>query len=136
MIEILIRNIMKFHNKLDASKGIRDRGLIESAVNTPFQTFGGQSLYPSVFDKAARLFFGLVRNHGFIDGNKRVALHATELFLNLNDYLLVCSQEERVDTTMRIAKNEMNDGEIKDWLITHSHSVKVQIFIHGTVKIG
>ena len=66
MIKILLRNIMKFHNEIDASKGIRDEGLIESAVNAPFQTFDGQSLYPTIFDKAAKLFFSLVQNHGKI----------------------------------------------------------------------
>lgn len=61
MIDFLLKNILRFHEQLDAGKGIRDIGLIESAVNAPFQTFGGQSLYPSIVDKATRLFYGLVK---------------------------------------------------------------------------
>ena len=112
MIRLLLKDILTFHEQIDKATGIRDLGLIESAVNAPFQTFGGQFLYPTVEERAARLFFGLVKNHGFIDGNKRVALHATELYLMLHGFNLNCSQAERVSVTMRIAAGEMTAEEI------------------------
>ncbi len=58
------------------SDGIRDEGLLESALETPFQSFGGSDVYPSIQQKAARLGFGLIQNHAFIDGNKRIGAHA------------------------------------------------------------
>ena len=116
MIRLLLKDILTFHEQIDKATGIRDLGLIESAVNAPFQTFGGQFLYPTVEERAARLFFGLVKNHGFIDGNKRVALHATELYLMLHGFNLNCSQAERVAVTMRVASGEMTADEILAWL--------------------
>lgn len=80
MITFLLEDIIDFHNDLEqnsiVSAGIRDKSLIESAVNAPFQTFDNMELYPTVEEKAAHLFYGLVKNHGFIDGNKRVAVRA------------------------------------------------------------
>ena len=70
LIKFLLEDILNFHSQLeDKSTGVRDLGLIESAVNAPFQTFGGQDLYPTIFDKAAQLAYGLTENHGFVDGN-------------------------------------------------------------------
>ena len=88
MITFLLEDIIDFHNDLEqnsiVSAGIRDKSLIESAVNAPFQTFDNMELYPTVEEKAAHLFYGLVKNHGFIDGNKRVAVHAMFIYLSLN----------------------------------------------------
>jgi death-on-curing protein len=64
--------------------GIRDRVLLESAVHTPFQSFNGTDAYPSLQQKAARLCYGLVKNHAFLDGNKRIGVHAMLVFLSLN----------------------------------------------------
>ena len=116
MIRFLLSDILTFHERLDKATGIRDLGLIESAVNAPFQTFGGEFLYPAVEERAARLFFGLVKNHGFIDGNKRVALHATELYLMLYGFKLNCSQAERVAVTMKVAASEMTADDFLTWL--------------------
>ncbi len=116
MIRFLMSDILTFHERLEKATGIRDLRLIESAVNAPFQTFGGKFLYPSVEERAARLFYGLVKNHGFIDGNKRVALHATELYLMLYGIKLNCSQAERVSVTMKVAASKMSDEEFLTWL--------------------
>ena len=135
MIKLLLNNILRFHEQLDAAKGIRDLGLIESAVNAPFQTFGGRSLYPSVLDKAARLGFGLTENHGFIDGNKRVALHAMELYLRLNLYRLDCSQGDRVAVMLKIARGEFSAEWLKLWLASRV-IITPSIFASGiTIKI-
>lgn len=116
MIRLLLNDILTFHERLEKATGIRDFGLIESAVNAPFQTFGGEFLYPAVEERAARLFYGLVKNHGFIDGNKRVALHATELYLMLYGFKLNCSQSERVSVTMKVAVGKMSAEEFLAWL--------------------
>ena len=119
MIRLLLNDILTFHEQLDKATGIRDLGLIESAVNAPFQTFGGKFLYPAVEERAARLFFGLVKNHGFIDGNKRVALHALTVYLKIYGVNLTCSQAERVAVTMNVAASQMSFNEILTWLRQH-----------------
>ena len=123
MIAFLLKNILTFQKQLDAGKGIRDIGLIESAVNAPFQTFGGQSLYPSIFDKAARLFYGLVKNHGFIDGNKRVAAHALIVFLRVNSFDLQVSDDEFFQVTMKTATGNFSADKIKIWLLANVKAV-------------
>lgn len=74
------RQVVMLHEQLiretGGTAGIRDDGLLESALEAPFQEFGGVSVYPSVQQKAARLGFGLVKNHPFVDGNKRIGAHA------------------------------------------------------------
>ena len=74
--------------------GIRDMGLLESAMYAPFQTFGGEALYPSVQAKAAKLGLGIVGNHPFLDGNKRTGAHVMLIFLALNGIELEYTQEE------------------------------------------
>ena len=134
MIDFLLKDILSFHEQLDAGKGIRDRGLIESAVNAPFQTFGGQSLYPSLFDKAARLFYGLVKNHGFVDGNKRVAVHALLVFLRVNSFDLRADDDELFQVTMETAAGNFSADQCKIWLLAHVQSIP-SIFTGGTITI-
>ena len=80
--------ILLLHSALIAQSGgsaeIRDDGLLESAINAPFQTFDGQELYPSLLEKATRLGYGLIKNHPFVDGNKRIGTHAMLVFLAIN----------------------------------------------------
>ena len=77
-IQLLLDDILLFHEELERvfamEKGIHDQGLLESAVHAPFQTFGGEDLYPEPIDKSARLCFGLAKDHPFRDGNKRSLL--------------------------------------------------------------
>lgn len=122
MIDLLLKNILTFHEQLEAGKGIRDLGLVESAVNAPFQTFGGQSLYPTIFDKAARLFYGLVKNHGFVDGNKRVAAHALIVFLRVNGFDLRASDDEFFRVTMETAAGNFSADQIKIWLLENTQA--------------
>ena len=119
MIRLLLKDILTFREQLDKATGVRDVGLIESAVNAPFQTFGGKFLYPDVDERAARLFFGLVKNHGFIDGNKRVALHALTVYLKIYGVKLNCSQAERVSVTMNVAASQMSREGFLIWLRQH-----------------
>lgn len=88
MIRLSKPQILLLHEQLIAetggSSGLRDEGMLDSALNAPFQAFGGEDVYPSLQQKAARLCFGLVKNHPFVDGNKRIGAHVMLVFLALN----------------------------------------------------
>ncbi len=88
MIRLSKPQILLLHEQLIAetggSSGLRDEGMLDSALNAPFQTFGGEGVYPSLQQKPARLCFGLVKNHPFVDGNKRIGAHVMLVFLALN----------------------------------------------------
>ena len=117
------RQILLLHSALIAesggSDGIRDEGLLDSAVNTPFQTFSGQDLYPTVLEKAVRLGFGLIRNHPFIDGNKRIGTHAMLVFLNLNSITLSYEDDELISTILSVASGEMDADDLLKWIQQH-----------------
>ena len=117
------RQILLLHSVLIAesggSDGVRDEGLLDSAVNTPFQTFSGQDLYPTVLEKAVRLGFGLIRNHPFIDGNKRIGTHAMLVFLNLNSITLSYEDDELISTILSVASGEMDANGLLKWIQQH-----------------
>lgn len=83
--------------------GIRDNGLLDSALESPFQYFGGEELYPSIQSKAARLCYGLVKNHAMLDGNKRIGAHTMLIFLAVNGYRLKYTQKELIDLILDVA---------------------------------
>ena len=87
MIRLSKPQILLLHEQLIAetggSSGLRDEGMLDSALNAPFQTFAEEDVYPSLQQKAARLCFGLVKNHPFVDGNKRIGAHVMLVFLAL-----------------------------------------------------
>lgn len=82
---------------MEETGGIRDEGLLDSALSAPFQSYNGVSAFPSLQQKAARLGYGLVQNHAFDDGSKRIGAHVMLVFLALNDIELEFTQEELVD---------------------------------------
>ena len=92
--------VMKLHQVLietsGGSLGIRDEGMLDSALKTPLQTFDKRELFPTILDKATRLAFGLIKNHPFIDGNKRIGTHAMLIFLALNNIMLSYKDEELI----------------------------------------
>lgn len=92
--------------------GLRDRGLLESAVLAPQQTFGGEYLYPSLPEMAAAYWLGLVMNHVFVDGNKRLGLRAADVFLALNGLDLTLTEAEAVDLTLRITVHQIGREEL------------------------
>ena len=96
--------------------GLRDEGLLESAVYRPQASFGGQDLYPDLFSKTAALGHALISNHAFLDGNKRVGFEAMRLTLRLNGYDLKASVNEKFSFVMEIAKGKMTEQAIADWL--------------------
>ena len=101
------------------SDGIRDEGMLDSSLANPFQSFGGEELYPSIQTKAAQLCFGLVKNHAMIDGNKRLGTHVMLVFLALNGYELSYSQQELSDTILALAAGQIGFEDILQWIIEH-----------------
>lgn len=100
-------------------KGIRDEGLLESAVQMPFQSFENIDLYPSIQQKAARLAFGLVKNHAFLDGNKRIGAHAMLIFLIINDIELNYTQKELADVFLGLADGSVSEKDLLNWILSH-----------------
>jgi len=102
------------------SHGVRDVGLLESAAARPQTTFAGQDLYPDLFAKAAALMESLIRNHPFIDGNKRTGIAAAALFLRHNGHRLTATNQELETFTLYVAESGPDLSEIATWLETHS----------------
>lgn len=117
------RQVLLLHQHLvdetGGSPGLRDEGLLESALNAPFQSFGDTSAYPSLQQKAARLCYGLVKNHPFIDGNKRIGAHVMLVFLALNGIELQHSQTELSDVILQLAAGEIEVTDLLHWILAH-----------------
>lgn len=86
--------------------GIRDEGLLLSAIEAPYQTFSGEELFPTILEKAVRLGFGLVSNHPFIDGNKRIGILVMLTFLELNGISLEVTDDEVIDMGLGVASGK------------------------------
>ncbi len=123
MIILSKEQIILLHTQLlektGGCDGIRDDALLDSALNAPFHSYGGTDVYPSIYQKAARLGYGLVKNHAFIDGNKRIGAHAMLVFLALNKVELDYTQEELSDIFLKIASGESNFDGLLHWITTH-----------------
>ena len=115
--------VLRLHNALletfGGTAGVRDDGLLESALNAPFATFGGQYLYPSVQAKAAQLGFGLVCNHPFVDGNKRIGMYVMLTFLEVNGIRLDCANDEVVEVGLAVASGAMDYEALLAWVRAH-----------------
>jgi death-on-curing protein len=96
--------------------GLRDLSGLESALAQPKQSFGGSDLYPSLMDKAAALCFSIVRNHPFVDGNKRIAHAAMETFLVLNGVEITANVDEQERVMLGLAAGEMTRESLVQWL--------------------
>lgn len=101
------------------SDGIRDEGLLESALSAPFQWFENTEQYPSIYQKATRLGYGLIKNHAFYDGNKRIGAHAMLVFLALNGVELVYEQKELADIILAVAAGGCDFEQLLDWVMRH-----------------
>ena len=123
MIRLSKHQILLIHDQLIAdtggSSGLRDEGMLDSALNSPFQTFGGEDVYPSLQQQAARRCFGLVKNHPFVDGNKRIGAHAMLVFLALNGIELQHSQTELSDVILQLAAGEIEADALLQWILSH-----------------
>ena len=120
---LTLGEVVELHDRLrtqtGGASGIRDLGLLESALAQPKATFGGTDLHPTVVDKAAALGFALVANHAFLDGNKRVGHAAMEIFLVLNHYEIDASVDDQERLMLNVAAGTVNRVELTRWLSTH-----------------
>ena len=115
--------VLMIHSELiretGGSDGLRDDGLLDSALNAPFQGFGDVDIFPSLQQKGARLGYGLICNHAFVDGNKRIGAHIMLLFLSLNGIELTYTQEELSDMVMDVAASKLRFEDVVEWIIKH-----------------
>lgn len=123
MIRLSKDQVLNVHSQLilvtGGSCGVRDDNMLDSALATPFQSFGGDELYSSIAAKAARLCYGLVKNHAMIDGNKRLGAHVMLIFLELNGCRLLYSQEDLIDIILGVAASEKSAEDLLIWIIEH-----------------
>ena len=123
MIVLTKKQIIAMHGKLASltggAAGVREEALLDSALEQPFQAFGGEDLYPTVQAKAARLAFGLAKNHALLDGNKRIACHSMLVFLALNGVELDNSQQELSDTFFALASGNLDEPALLEWIEKH-----------------
>ena len=124
MILLSIEEILSLHSKLIAktggTNGLRDYGLLESAVFSALSSFGGNEVYPTTEEKAARLMFSLVSNHAFVDGNKRIGVLVMLMTLKLNHIELQYSQAELIQLGLSVADGQSKYNEILHWIRTHT----------------
>lgn len=115
--------VVELHQKIFAqsggASGVRDVGLIESALAQPRATFDGVDLHPTIADKAAALGFALVANHPFLDGNKRVGHAAMEVFLVLNGFEIAAPVDEQERIMLDVAAGILNRARLSEWLALH-----------------
>ena len=102
--------------RFGGAKGIRDKGILESAIGGPFQTFDGKDLYPDPVDKAAAIFESIVSNHPFVDGNKRTAYVLLRLILKRNQLDINVDQDVKYDFVIKAAKGELTFDKIRAWI--------------------
>jgi death on curing protein len=124
---ILLEDILILHEysikDFGGSSGIRDWGLLQSAIARPFQTFDGNDLYPTVFDKAAALCESLVMNHPFVDGNKRTGMLAMTTLLLEFGYKLIAGNDALYNLIIDVSTGEKGFDEIVEWLKENSTTV-------------
>jgi len=95
--------------------GIRDLALLQSAIERPKSTYGGDDLYPDIFTKAASLMHSIIKNHPFVDGNKRTSITAASIFLLRNGHALTASNDELERFTLNVASENVEVEEIAEW---------------------
>ena len=120
MILLTTQDILRLHEGIiqatGGESGIRDLGMIDSAVNSIYGGFDDVELYPSIEEKAARLCFGLIVNHGFVDGNKRIGTVAMLVSLKINGINMAYTDSELTDLILKVAKHESAYDEILEWI--------------------
>ena len=115
--------ILVLHSQLieltGGSAGVRDYNLLESAIQTPFQVFAGEELYPTIQAKGTRLGYGLIKNHCMVDGNKRIGAHAMLVFFELNGIKLKYTQKELYEMILAVADGSLTYEDMLEWVLEH-----------------
>lgn len=101
------------------SVGVRDEGLLESALEAAFSEFGGMEFYPTKEEKAARLGYSLISNHAFVDGNKRIGMYIMLTFLEVNGIHMDCTNEDVVFAGLSVAAGTMDYDGLLAWVREH-----------------
>ena len=101
------------------SVGVRDEGLLDSALESAFSGFGDQEFYPSKEEKGARLGYALISNHAFVDGNKRIGTYIMLTFLEMNGIRIQCTDEELVHIGLSVADGSMGYEALLQWVLDH-----------------
>jgi death-on-curing protein len=121
---IHVDEIISLHSRLISQSGgfdgIRDANLLDLSVNSPYHTFSGQNLYPTIQAMAAHLAFSLIKNHPFIDGNKRIGILAMMVFMKINGLPLVCTDNELETLGWGLADGSIDEPELIEWIVSHS----------------
>ncbi len=107
-------------DRFGGAGGLRDWGLLDSAVNRLRATFNEKDLYPDIFTKAATLGHSLILNHPFVDGNKRTAWEAMRTFIEENEYSLQAEHDEIIELMLKIEDKSLGVDQITSWLQDHS----------------
>ena len=117
---ILLEDVLMLHEfsikDFGGSRGVRDIGLLESAIARPFQTFGGEDLYPSPIDKAAAVAESLIINHPFVDGNKRTGVVVMIALLKEYNIHVKANNDSLYQFTISISTGEVKFDQIVEWL--------------------
>ena len=120
MKQLTIEQVLRLHARLidrfGGAPGVRDPGALDAALARPFAAFGGHEGFPTVPEKAAALLHGLVTAHAFVDGNERVGLAATLVWLEVNGHGLALDAEQRYRLTMRVADGTLGMSSLTDLL--------------------
>lgn len=123
MNKLTLSQVLMMHETIIAqtggSQGIRDKGLLAAALAAPFASFSGQELYPTIEEKAARLAYGLIKNHAMVDGNKRLAFHCMLMFLLINQIRLFYSLKEAEEIILAVASNQSSLEDLHQWIQSH-----------------
>lgn len=123
MIKFSKEKILLLHQLIaqetGGSIGVRDEGLLESALESAFSTFGGQELYPTKEEKGARIGFSLISNHAFVDGNKRIGVYVMLTFLEVNGIRLDCTNEDVVYIGLSVADGSLKYEDLLNWIKAH-----------------
>ena len=101
------------------SIGVRDEGLLDSALEGAFAGFGDQEFYPTKEEKGARIGYALITNHAFVDGNKRIGIYIMLAFLEMNGIRIHCTDEELVRLGLSVANGSMHYEELVEWVREH-----------------
>lgn len=123
MIRLTEQQVLSVHKMMIKATGgldgVRDTGLLQSALSAPFQAFEGEEVYPSLLSKAAAICRSVISNHPFVDGNKRTGIHVMLIFLEVNGIQPDYTQEELVDLGLGIASGNLAVNDILNWLTEH-----------------
>lgn len=126
MIWLTLEQLIELHSDIsrhaNGLAGVRDINLLDSALLSPMQSFGGVELYPTITEKIVRLCVGLTQNHPFIDGNKRIGVHSMLVLSRLNGIVLNYTQQELIDLSLGLASGKIGYEDCLNWVKVHTKS--------------